>query len=116
MWARTAAWTTARPNGIPGRGPGHGADDTVGHDGLLGIDVAQKGVQCSRALSQARGQVCPFVRGDEPRHQIEREHLGATLPTDPERDVLGALILFDTALAGAQHGHPESATDRKIFS
>ena len=82
-------------------------DDTVGHDGLLGIDVAQKGVQCSRALSQARGQVCPFVRGDEPRHQIERKHLGTTLPTDPEGDVLGALILFDTALAGAQHGHPE---------
>ena len=70
------------------------ADDTVGDDRLLGVDVDQKGIQGSCALPQACRQVCPFVGGDEPRHQIERKHLSATLPADPERDVFGALILL----------------------
>ena len=109
MCARTRPSTIGRPIGIPGaRSSACYPDDTVGDDGLLGVDVTQKGIQGSCALPQACRQVCPFVGGDEPRHQIEGKHLSAALPADPEHDVLGALILFDTALAGPQHGHPET--------
>ena len=47
-------------------------DDTVGDDGLLGVDVAQERIQRSGPLTQARRELRPFVGGDEPRHQVER--------------------------------------------
>ncbi len=82
-------------------------DDAVGEDGLLGVDVTQEGVERLGPLTQTGGEFCPLVSGDQPRHQVEREHLGAVLAADPERDALGALVLLDVALPGPQHRDPE---------
>ena len=82
-------------------------DDAVGDDRLLGVDVAKECVQRARPLSQAFGQLPPFLRGHHARHQVDREQLRAALTGDAEGDVVGALLLLDARFPGPQLGHAE---------
>ena len=83
-------------------------DDAVGDDRLLGIDVAQERIQRPGPLTQAVGQMRPLAGGHQPRHQIEREQLGAALAGHPEGDVVGALLLLDVCFPGPQLRHSEA--------
>ena len=82
-------------------------DHAVGDDRPLGVDVPQERVQGSRPLPQPDRQACPLIGTDHARHQVDRKELGPALTGDPEGDVVGALLLFDTALARAQRGHTQ---------
>ncbi len=68
-------------------------------DRLIVIDVVQKRIQCLHALLQAAIEHFPFVAGDDPRHEIERDQPFAAgfLAVDRERDadaMEGPLRLF----------------------
>ena len=84
------------------------ADDALGDDGLVGVDVAQECIQRPGPLSQAVGQLHPLGGGHHARHQVDGEQLGAALTGHAESDVVGALLLLDFRFPGSQLRHPEA--------
>ena len=52
-----------------------GRDHARGQDLLRPVDVVQEGAQGGDALAQALLDLAPFLAGDDPRHQADREDL-----------------------------------------
>ena len=92
------------------------ADDAVGDDRLLGVDVAEERVQRPGPLAQAVGQLRPLVGGHDARHQVERKQLGAALAGDAEGDVVGALLLLDVASRDRSCATPRPAMVSRTVS
>ena len=82
-------------------------EHAVGDNRLLGVDVSQECVERSRALPQPDRQACPLVGAHYTRHQVDRKQLGPALTCNPEGDVVGALLLFNTGFARAQGRHAQ---------
>ena len=70
--------------------------DALGQDPLLAVHVGQEGLDGPRPLDESLGQVLPFVRADQPRHQVDGEApllaLDAERHSDPLHPVLAAWV------------------------
>ena len=85
--------------------------DAVLHDLLLVVDVVQEQVERGDPLHEARLDLAPLLRGDEPRHHVEREDpLGPRLvAVDVEGDALAQEGAVDGAPALGELGRREAA-------
>ena len=90
------------PQVVGGRAEEHvGGDHPVGDAALLVVDVGEEGVEGADALRQPLLDRAPLRRGDDPRHDREREDaLGAGLVlVDGEGDAAGQQLQLGAPLA-----------------
>src|SRR3954451_9814832 len=96
---------------------GVAAQDAVGEDPLLAVDVTEEQLERAGPLDQALGKLLPLVAADDPRHEVDGEQLLAVAdavgePVLPQPVVAGLFAALQLLRSELEEGLDDAAVGR----